>query len=155
MLIDLTLTCHRILTASFEQALVLRLGYGEVILTRPPPTLNAVETRQKMPPFSGGMSPDRHLLFQILPTGEPSFEDEDATGWDFSIHVTDKHHRSHQYFSAVLRKEPAGIWAVRYKDCSIASSLDLVIEDFDPTLEVNAPVVQVQDAWSRLTEDDT
>jgi len=139
MYLDLSVF-HRFVPDVFVGSLVLRIEHGDVHLSHG-------NIRRLVPPFS-----HHPRLFQLRPEGPQHFEDPDASGWDFSLHVTDEKSAGHQYYSLCLRRE-TGVWVVRYNSRGL-NLLDIVLPDFNPGLvQTVEPRGEPQDVWSRLNED--
>jgi hypothetical protein len=130
---------HKFFPDVFVGSLVVRIEHGDVYQY---PKNN----RKSILPFSV-----RPRLFQLRPEG-PHFEDEDADGWEFSLHVTDEKRLGHDYYALCLRRE-AGVWVVRYQSRGM-NLLDIVLPDFNPSqIETIEDRGEPQDVWSRLDQD--
>ena len=146
MIIDLTLHPHRLTFEQYRGSLVLRMNYGDVYISKP--------SRIEIPPAYSEPGPPQVLLFKLLPTEMPSYEDDDAIGWDFHVHETDKDRRGHGYYTVTLWRPPGSrAWSCRYRESRTLSSLDIGLAGFDPT-EDTWRLPENRTAWDRLVEDE-
>jgi len=151
MLIDLTPPLPRI-TGDFPTVLVLRITAGDVTQYTPPGMDSRLE-RIPMNLTAARQHEDCSLFFLLWPFGEPYSKDDDFSGWDFHIHKTDKHHRSHQYYSVVLKHDASGFWLVHFTNNQTATAVEIEIENFNPHMSVLPDETPSwSSAWDRIME---
>ncbi len=154
MLIELTSTPHRLVPEQYKEALVLWMGYGDVHLNHHPEHPKGTPIRTKVQASYKEQGLSQVMSFRLLPDGRPSYENDDAIGWDFHIHETDRHNLIHSYYKVTLWRPPkAHVWTCRYRDFNLASSmLDIRLAGFDTTFDTQ----QLKDrtTWDRILEGD-
>lgn len=150
MLIDLTPSRPRI-TRDFPTILVVRITAGDVTqYTEPGWDGRSEPTQFHLTPVR---EIDDSTFFLLWPFGEPYSKDDDFSGWDFSIHEMDKNHRSHKYFSVVLKHDASGFWLVYFQNNQSPPGVEIEIENFNPHMSVLPDETSSRlSAWDKIME---
>jgi hypothetical protein len=152
MLIDLLPAFSRFNVERFPASLVVLIPYGDVRGPRTPAPL--VTQGPKLEHVYEAQGGQHFLAFQLQPSGAPSYVDNDATGWEFSLHITDEGNRGHSYASMVLIQEGSR-WVARLRDGRTAFALDVTVPEFDPSVQDSLAFdeglgTHIPDVWERL-----
>lgn len=121
MLIDLTDHYTRFNIERWPESLVVLIPSGEIrgplrqqlgVITRLTPIHEEAEL----------------LGFRLEPTGDPSYEDADAKGWEYNVSM----HQRGRHVQIVLRLETSGHWVVRAQG-QLGAALDVTMPQFQPS----------------------
>jgi hypothetical protein len=152
MLIDLLPTFTRFNVERFPSSLVVLIPHGRVRGPAAPQQLTAGHGPALEPAYEGSPNGQHFLAFLIRPDGAPSYTDTDATGWDFSICISNQMGNSYLHVSLV---QEGTRWVARLRDGRTTGSIDVTIPAYDPAVRDSLAFdeglgTHIPDVWERL-----